>query len=322
MKLACIHEICTRMRVFDSLESLPEFRNPIVTQGTFDGVHLGHRHILKRLTALAKEKNGETILLTFFPHPRLVLYPNDNSLKLLSTLDEKKQLLEDAGIDNLIVLPFTETFSRLSPLEFVREVLRDALHTNTMVVGYDHRFGRNREGDYNLLIGLAEALNFTVEEIPPQWIDQVKVSSTQVRNALLTGKVDEAAALLGRPYSLEGIVVHGRKLGRELGFPTANIQPADPHKLIPAIGVYAVSADTPFGTFKGMANIGMNPTIPGKGFSIEANLFDFNENIYEIALRLKFHRFLRNELKFSTIDELKEQLNQDSRNAKSALALV
>jgi len=310
------------MRVFNSLDNLPVFRNPIVTQGTFDGVHLGHRFILNRLREVADQKNGETILLTFFPHPRLVLYPHDNSLKLLSTLEEKKELLQEAGIDNLIVLPFTESFSRLTPLEFVREILLDALHTNTMVVGYDHRFGRNREGDYNLLLGLAEALNFSVEEIPPQWIDEVKVSSTQVRNALLTGKVDEAAQLLGRPYSMEGLVVHGRKLGRELGFPTANIEPSDHHKLIPAQGVYAVSADTPFGTYGGMANIGMNPTIAGKGFSIEAHLFDFNKNIYDIALRLKFHRFIRNELKFSNLDELKAQLIQDSQTAKSALALV
>lgn len=310
------------MQVHRSLEGLPDFRHPVLTLGTFDGVHMGHRRILQRLRQLADEKGGEAVLLTFFPHPRLVLNPEDNSLKLLSTLEEKASLLEAAGIDHLVVLPFDAHMARMEAEDFVKDVLLKSLQMESLVVGYDHRFGAGRKGDYSLLRNMGAQYGFRVEEIPAAWIDDVRVSSTKVRNALLAGEVSEAARWLGYPYSLEGLVVHGRKLGRELGYPTANIQPVDTLKLIPAIGVYAVEVETPSGIYGGMANVGNNPTIPGKGFSIEANLFGFEGDIYDIAVRLKFRSFLRNELKFNNLDALKEQLHIDKKEALRQLMAV
>jgi riboflavin kinase/FMN adenylyltransferase len=283
---------------------------------------MGHRRILQRLRELADAQGGETVLLTFFPHPRLVLNPEDNSLKLLSSLDEKVALLAASGIDHLVVLPFDETIARMEAETFVEEVLLKALGVKALVVGYDHRFGAGRKGDYALLCTMAATHGFTVEEIPAAWVDDVRVSSTKVRNALLAGEVKEAERWLGRPYSFTGTVVHGRKLGRELGYPTANIEPIDPLKLIPAIGVYAVEVETPSGIYGGMANIGNNPTIPGKGFSIEAHLFGFEGDIYDIAVRLVFRSFLRNELKFNSLDALKEQLHIDKESALTQLMAV
>jgi riboflavin kinase/FMN adenylyltransferase len=205
---------------------------------------------------------------------------------------------------------------------FVEEVLLKALGVKALVVGYDHRFGAGRKGDYALLCTMTATHGFTVEEIPAAWVDDVRVSSTKVRNALLAGEVKEAERWLGRPYSFTGTVVHGRKLGRELGYPTANIEPIDPLKLIPAIGVYAVEVETPSGIYGGMANIGNNPTIPGKGFSIEAHLFGFEGDIYDIAVRLVFRSFLRNELKFNSLDALKEQLHIDKESALTQLMAV
>jgi riboflavin kinase/FMN adenylyltransferase len=310
------------MQVYRSLEALPEFRRPVLTLGTFDGVHMGHRRILQRLRELADAQGGETVLLTFFPHPRLVLNPEDNSLKLLSSLDEKVALLAASGIDHLVVLPFDETIARMEAETFVEEVLLKALGVKALVVGYDHRFGAGRKGDYALLCTMAATHGFSVEEIPAAWVDDVRVSSTKVRNALLAGEVREAERWLGRPYSFTGTVVHGRKLGRELGYPTANIEPIDPLKLIPAVGVYAVEVETPSGVYGGMANIGNNPTIPGKGFSIEAHLFGFEGDIYDIAVRLVFRSFLRNELKFNSLDALKEQLHIDKESALTQLMAV
>ena len=310
------------MQVHRSLEGLPDFRHPVLTLGTFDGVHMGHRRILQRLRQLADEKGREAVLLTFFPHPRLVLNPEDNSLKLLSTLEEKASLLEAAGIDHLVVLPFDAHMARMEAEDFVKDVLLKSLQMESLVVGYDHRFGAGRKGDYSLLRNMGEQYGFRVEEIPAAWIDDVRVSSTKVRNALLAGEVSEAARWLGYPYSLEGLVVHGRKLGRELGYPTANIQPVDPLKLIPAIGGYAVEVEPPSGIYGGMANVGNNPTIPGKGFSIEANLFGFEGDIYDIAVHLKFRSFLRNELKFNNLDALKEQLHIDKKEALRQLMAV
>jgi riboflavin kinase/FMN adenylyltransferase len=310
------------MQVHHSLEGLPRFHQPVLTLGTFDGVHMGHRRILRRLRELADEQGGETVLLTFYPHPRLVLNPEDNSLKLLSSLEEKISLLEGAGIDQLVVLPFDEKIARMEAETFVEEVLLQALGMKALVVGYDHRFGAGRKGDYALLCTMAETHGFTVEEIPAAWVDDVRVSSTKVRNALLAGEVKEAERWLGRPYALTGTVVHGRKLGRELGYPTANIEPIDPLKLIPAVGVYAVEVETPSGIYGGMANVGNNPTIPGKGFSIEAHLFGFDGDIYDIAVRLIFRSFLRNELKFNSLDALKEQLHIDKESAITQLMAV
>jgi len=310
------------MQVHRSLEGLPVFRHPVLTLGTFDGVHMGHRRILHRVREMADEQGGETVLLTFFPHPRLVLNPEDNSLKLLTTLEEKTTLLEAEGIDHLVVLPFDAQMARMEAADFVKEVLLQSLKMESLVVGYDHRFGAGRKGDFQLLCDMAKTHGFQVEEIPAAWVDDVRVSSTKVRNALLAGEVREAARWLGYPYALEGMVVHGRKLGRELGYPTANIQPSDNLKLIPGIGVYAVEVETPSGKYGGMANIGNNPTVPGKGFSIEAHLFGFEGDLYDIAIRLKFHSFLRNELRFNNLNALQKQLHTDKKEALRQLLVV
>ncbi len=310
------------MQVHRSLEGLPDFHHPVLTLGTFDGVHMGHRRILQRVRQIADEQGGEAVLLTFFPHPRLVLNPEDNSLKLLSTLEEKAELLEVQGIDHLVVLPFDAQFARMAAEDFVRDVLLQSLRMESLVVGYDHRFGAGRTGDFQLLCDMAKIHGFHVEEIPAAWVDDVRVSSTKVRNALLAGEVSEAARWLGYAYSFEGMVVHGRKLGRELGYPTANIEPLESLKLIPGIGVYAVEVETPSGIYGGMANVGNNPTIPGKGFSIEAHLFGFEGDIYDIAVRLKFRFFLRNELKFNDLNALQEQLHTDKKEALRQLMAV
>ncbi len=310
------------MQVYHSLDDIPQFSGLVLTQGTFDGVHLGHVKVLENVVSEAKQSGLESMLLTFFPHPRLVLYPNDNPLRMLSSLDEKIQMVEACGIDHLTILPFTSEVANLSPLDFVRGVLVNKLHVTTMIVGYDHRFGKNREGSFDDLLQYGEMLNFKVKEIPAGEIEHIAISSTRIRKALLSGDLSQANQLLGRPYTLSGKVIHGRKLGRTLGFPTANIEIEDPYKLIPATGVYAIRAHLPSGTYGGALNIGYNPTIPGKGFSIEAHLFGFSGDIYEIAIRLELIAYLRPEYTFNDLEALKEQIGQDCEAAKMALVTI
>ncbi|MBL7811573.1 MAG: bifunctional riboflavin kinase/FAD synthetase [Bacteroidetes bacterium] len=306
------------MRIYHHLQDLPVFNNLVLTQGTFDGVHTGHKHVLQKVVEKARSAGGESMLLTFYPHPRLVLYPEDNSLRLLSTLEEKARLVAACGIDHLLVLPFTDEVARLSPLDFVRSVLVEKLNVHNIVVGYDHRFGRNREGSFNDLVEMGMMFNFSVDEIPASEIDHIAISSTRIRQALLQGDLKLANELLGHHYELSGTVVHGRKLGREIGFPTANIQPTEPFKLIPSTGVYMVRCHIGVENFNGVMNIGNNPTIPGKGFSIEAHLFDFMDNIYDIAVRFEIIQFIRAEQKFENVEELKEKIQQDVETAKAA----
>jgi riboflavin kinase/FMN adenylyltransferase len=310
------------MRVYHNLEEIPRFNGLVLTQGTFDGVHLGHVKVLENVVNEARTSGMESMLLTFFPHPRLVLYPNDNDLRMLSSLDEKINQVENCGIDHMLILPFTSEVASLSPLDFVRGVLVDKLNVSTIIVGYDHRFGKNREGSFADLVQYGEMLNFRVKEIPAGEIDHIAVSSTRIRKALLSGDLSQANQLLGHAYTLSGKVVHGRKLGRTLGFPTANIEIEDSHKLIPATGVYAVRAHLPSGVYGGAMNIGFNPTIPGKGFSIEAHLFGFSEDIYEIAIRFEVVSYLRKEYSFDNLEDLKLQIAQDCEDAKKALASV
>jgi riboflavin kinase/FMN adenylyltransferase len=310
------------MRVYHNLEEIPRFNGLVLTQGTFDGVHLGHVKVLENVVNKARTSGMESMLLTFFPHPRLVLYPNDNDLRMLSSLDEKINQVENCGIDHMLILPFTSEVASLSPLDFVRGVLVDKLNVSTIIVGYDHRFGKNREGSFADLVQYGEMLNFRVKEIPAGEIDHIAVSSTRIRKALLSGDLSQANQLLGHAYTLSGKVVHGRKLGRTLGFPTANIEIEDSHKLIPATGVYAVRAHLPSGVYGGAMNIGFNPTIPGKGFSIEAHLFGFSEDIYEIAIRFEVVSYLRKEYTFDNLEDLKLQIAQDCEDAKKALASV
>ncbi|NBP05119.1 MAG: bifunctional riboflavin kinase/FAD synthetase [Bacteroidetes bacterium] len=307
------------MQVYHSLDEIPHFKGLVLTQGTFDGVHLGHVKVLENVVNEAQNTGMDSMLLTFFPHPRLVLYPDDNDLRMLCSMDEKIRQVEACGINHMLILPFTSEVAALSPMDFVRSVLVDRLKITTMIVGYDHRFGKNREGSFSDLLQYGEIFNFKVKEIPAGEIDHIAVSSTRIRKALLSGDLLQANQLLGRPYTLSGKVIHGRKLGRTLGFPTANIAVEDAYKLIPATGVYAVRAHLPSGIFDGAMNIGFNPTIPGKGFSIEAHLFGFSSDIYEIAIRIEMIAHLRPEHTFDNLEELKIQIARDCEDAKKAL---
>lgn len=309
------------MRVHTDLSTFTDIERPVLTTGTFDGVHLGHQTILHRLKEVAQREEGQSTLFTFYPHPRMVLYPHDNDLQLLSTQKEKSELLEAAGLDHLVIVPFSRTFSRMHALDFVRDVLVDSMRIHAMVIGYDHRFGRNREGDITLLRQLGEAYDFGVEEIPAQEIDHVKVSSTKVRDALLKGDVGLASELLGHTYSLTGVVVKGDQRGRTIGFPTANVGAIDAFKLLPANGVYAVNVTLNDGVFKGMMNIGVRPTVEGVGDrTVEVNIFGLDRDLYgePIAVRLR-HR-LRDEVRFDGLGALKAQLLKDREHAELLLA--
>jgi len=303
------------MKVYSNIEDFKEVKNPIVTTGTFDGVHLGHQKIIARLKDVAQKHQGETVLLTFYPHPRMVLFPDDNELKLLNTQQEKIELLEKYGIDHLIIHPFTKEFSRLTSVEFVRNILVNQLRTNRLIIGYNHHFGRNREGSFEHLKEFGPVYGFDVEEIPAKDIDSIEVSSTKIRVALQSGDVETANTYLGHTYSITGKVIKGNQLGRTLGYPTANIFIDDKYKLIPADGVYAVKVLVHGNSYGGMLNVGNNPTIDGKGRSIEVNLFDFSGDIYGADATIYFIKRLRDEQKFNGLDELKNALAIDKQNA-------
>jgi len=308
------------MKVYRSLEEFTPLENAIVTQGTFDGVHLGHQKILRQLKNLAEIEGGETVLLTFFPHPRMVLQPEDNGLKLLETIDEKIEHLEQIGIDHLLILPFTKAFSRLSAEEFVQTVLVQGIGTKVMVVGYDHRFGKNREGSFHELNKLSSVYNFRVEEITAEDIEAVTISSTKIRQALVTGDLAAANTFLGYPYRAQGKVIHGHKKGAGLGFPTANIQVGASYKLIPGDGVYAVEALVHGTRFQGMANIGSQPTFTKRTHAFEVHLFDFSKEIYGENIEVVFHYRLRDELRFESVDALRVQLDKDKMEALELLS--
>lgn len=299
------------MKVYTNIDDFKGVKNPVVTTGTFDGVHLGHQKIITRLKDAAREENGETVLLTFSPHPRMVLFPDDNELKLLNTLPEKTELLEKYGIDHLIIYPFTKEFSRLTSIEFVRNILVNSIQTKRLVIGYNHHFGRNREGSFEHLKEYGPLYGFEVEEIPAKDIDHIQVSSTKIRNALLIGDVKTATSYLGHTYTLTGTVVTGKKLGRTIGYPTANLHINDQYKLVPGDGVYAVKVKHKNLFYGGMLNIGNNPTVEGKGKSIEVNIFDFDEIIYGDEATIYFLERLRDEVKFNNLEELKIQLAKD-----------
>ena len=310
------------MRVHTDLASFANVRRPVLTTGTFDGVHRGHRTILDRLTERARRDEGESMLFTFHPHPRMVLFPGDNDLKLLSTQEEKIALLEQAGLDHLLVVPFSRQFSRMHATDYVREVLVGAIGVHAVVIGYDHRFGRNREGDLHLLHQLGEVYDFEVEEIPAQEVDHVKVSSTKVRQALNAGDVRMAEDLLGHPYPLSGVVVKGDQLGRTMGYPTANIGGIDPQKLVPGDGVYAVTVELRSGVHTGMLYIGERPTLstPAAVRTVEVNIFDLDRDLYGEAIHVRFKDRIRGDMRFDGMEQLKEQLHLDRTAAMRLLS--
>ena len=290
-----------------------------MTTGTFDGVHFGHRKIIDRLKQLAQNCDGETVLLTFSPHPRMVLFPDDQDLKLLNTIEEKKHLLEKAGVQHLIVHPFTKEFSRISSINFVRDILVNELKIHKLVIGYNHHFGRNREGTFEHLQEFAPVYGFEVEEIPVQLLDNVGVSSTKIRKALFQGDVETAAEYLGYQYQLSGTVVKGNAIGRTIGFPTANLELGNAKKIIPADGVYSAWVKVDGTSYKGMMNIGKKPTINNQARTLEVHLLEFEQDIYGEAICIEFVNKIRDEIKFTDILKLQQQLLLDKENVKKIL---
>ena len=298
------------MKIYNSIQEFGSTAKTIVTLGTFDGVHKGHKSILDKLIKSSQSSGCESVVLTFFPHPRMVLQQNTD-IKLLNTMSEKAYLLEQQGIDHLIVHPFDHAFSRLTAEEFVKDILVDRLNICKIIIGYDHRFGRNRTATIDDLIHFGTEYGFEVEQISALEVNEVSVSSTKIRNALDQGDVTTANEFLGYDYFLSGTVVDGKKLGRTIGFPTANIRIKEDYKLIPAGGVYAVSSVINGKTVKGMLNIGTNPTVGGTEQTIEVNFLDFDGDLYGKELRISFHKWLREEAKYESIDALKTQLAKD-----------
>lgn len=302
------------MKIFNSIQEFTTDAKTIVTLGTFDGVHKGHKSILEKITSSSKKTGCENVLLTFFPHPRMVLQQNTD-IKLLNTIKEKAMLLEEYGIDNLIIHPFDHAFSRLTAEEFVKDILVDKLKVQKIIIGYDHRFGRNRTANIDDLIGFGKEYDFEVEQISALEINEVSVSSTKIRNALNAGYLETANRYLGYPYFLTGTVVKGKQLGRTIGFPTANINITESYKLIPAKGVYVVSSYIEGKKVFGMMNIGTNPTVGGTAESIEVHFFDFNADIYGHEIRLNIHYKIRDEIKFPSINHLRDQIAEDQKTS-------
>lgn len=308
------------MKVYTDIDQFKAVNNPILTIGTFDGVHLGHKKIINRLNELKQLHGGETVVFTFDPHPRTVLFPEQTDLKLITNTKEKTALIDHLGIDHLIIFPFTREFARLSSESYIREFLVQKLHTRILVIGYDHRFGHNREGNIDTLKQYSAELGYTVEEIPAQDIDSINISSTRIRKALEEGNMKTANSYLGYPYFFTGKVIEGKKLGRTIGYPTANIALENSMKLLPAIGVYAVTVEFDSRTFKGMLSIGTNPTTDNDNrIKAEVNIFDLDENLYNKQLKVNVMERLRNEEKFANLEELKVQLGNDKLNSLKAL---
>lgn len=310
------------MKIYEGIEDFRLVPNPVVTSGTFDGVHLGHQKILNRIREIADQIGGKTVMITFWPHPRLILYPNEHNLRLLTTFEEKAKLLREFGIDHLLTIPFTKEFSELSSEEFIQNILIDKIQTRKLVIGYDHRFGRNREGSFEYLKENIDRYHFELEEISREDVDDVGVSSTKIRQALEEGEVHIANEFLGRPYELNGIIIKGQQLGRSIGFPTANIHIPHDYKLIPCDGAYAVTIDIEGETFLGMLNIGNRPTVNGSSRTIEAHLFDFSGDLYDKRVTVHLKSYLRPEIKFSGLESLQKQLAIDKEMARKILTQV
>ena len=323
------------MKIYNHINEFKKLDNAVVTIGTFDGVHLGHQKIIGKLVEEAAKTNGETVILTFFPHPRMILHPEDHQLKLINNMIEKAALLSSLGVNHLIITPFTRDFSNLSPENYIKDILVDKIGTKTIIIGYDHRFGKDRSGSLKELQHFSTTFNYKVEEIPEQDINDVTVSSTKIREAILAGDVKTAHNFMGHPFSLTGKVIKGDQIGRTLGYPTANLFIEENYKLIPSDGIYAVEVkiqdlrnknqviDNPFQPnqskiknqkskiYKGMAYIGHRPTINGMSQNIEVNIFDFADDIYHQHIQLDFLHFIRHDIKFENLEQLTAQLAKD-----------
>ena len=309
------------MQVHYDIEQLPVFRNAIITIGTFDGVHMGHRQIIDKLKTEAKSQNGETVIITFHPHPRKVVSSAILGIRLINTLTERIDLLAQLGIDHLVVVPFTDAFANQAAEDYIKDFLVDKFHPHTIIIGYDHRFGRDRLGDYRLLEKKAVEYNYHLKEIPKHILENISISSTNIRQAILHNDIATADKLLGYDFFFSGKVIHGDKLGRKLGYPTANLKINDEEKIIPGNGIYAVYAQ-PEGyseKLKGMMSIGFRPTVDGKKRVVEVNIFDFDKEIYDQTLKVFVKKYLREEVKFNGMDELVKQIDQDKVNSLKVL---
>ena len=307
------------MKIFNSIHDFKSTKKTILTLGTFDGVHVGHQKIIQKLIQNASDYNCESLILTFFPHPRMVLQEGSD-IKLLNTIDEKTVLLKKTGLDNLIIHPFDKEFSRLTAEEFVKTILVDALHIQKIIIGYDHRFGRNRLANIDDLILYGKQYNFEVEQISAQEIDSVSISSTKIRNAILDGNIALANEYLGYKYVINGMVINGNQLGRTIGFPTANLKIEENYKLIPKNGVYIVKSTINQKTVFGVMNIGTNPTVNGENLSIEVHFFDFDADLYNSKIEISVLERIRDEQKFDSIELLKNQIQEDKETAISFIA--
>jgi len=307
------------MELIQDLSQVPSLNGSVVTDGMFDGVHLGHHQILQKVVQESRRLKIPSILVTYWPHPRHVLSSNKEKLRLLTSLDEKAKLIAEQGIDYMLVIPFTKTFSEISHQDFVQHILVDTLQTKKLIVGYDHKFGKDRLGDIDYLKSVGNEFGFDIKLINKQEVEQIAVSSTKIRYALSCHLVESASHFLGRPYSLQGKVVEGDKKGRTIGFPTANIEADDANKLIPADGVYATRAWIENVPYSSMTNIGFRPTVDGKNHRIETHIIDFEGNLYGKVLKLEFISPIREEIKFSGLAELKKQLGHDQEMALKLL---
>lgn len=313
------------MQVHRQLTQLPVFNKAVVTIGSFDGVHTGHQQIIKQLKEEAVNVGGETVIITFYPHPRKVIGSAKTDFNLLTTLDEKIELLSKEGIGHLVIVPFTRDFSDQPAVNYIKDFLVSNFHPHTIIIGYDHRFGKNREGNFELMEEYKKECGYEVKEIPEHILNEITVSSSKIREAVLNGDIETASKFLGYNYFFEGLVVHGDKRGRTIGFPTANIKMEDKEKLIPGNGVYAVKCSISHHSllnesFKGMMNIGVRPTVDGLRRMLEVNIFDFDEDIYGETIKIELVKRLRDEKKFNGLEELKQQLHNDKQTAMLALS--
>ena len=307
------------MKIFDSINKFPSNVKTIVTLGTFDGVHKGHIAIINKINDIAKKNNLESVLLTFYPHPRHVLYPDDQNLKLINTIEEKIDSLKLTGLDNLIIHKFDKIFSRLKSVNFIRDILVDKLNMNYMIVGFDHQFGKNREGSFEDLIQFSNLYDFKIEKIEAQLVEGISISSTKIRKAIQAGQIVKANSYLSSAYSITASVIKGNNIGSSIGFPTANLDVSNRWKIVPKNGVYFVSVLVQNRKYFGMLNLGSRPTIADSTFVIEVHLFDFNKQIYNETLKVNFLKRIRSEKKFLDLSKLQLQLKTDEIECRSLI---
>lgn len=308
------------MKVYKNIKDFGNHKYPVVTVGTFDGVHLGHQAIFSEMIREAQENDGETVVVTFHPHPRLVVSKDHDGLKFINTMERKIDLLDNFGIDHLIIVSFTRDFSKLTSEEFIRTYIVESIRARKLIIGYDHHFGKGRSGNFDELIKISKKYKFEVAQVAAQYYNGQAVSSTKIRNALNEGNISLANRMLGYTYSITGKVIEGNRIGRSIGFPTANLEIENHYKLVAAGGVYACKVAYNGQEYKGMANIGYRPTLPGHDYAIEVHIFDFEEDLYGKTITLKFIERIRDEHKFKDLDALKAQLARDRQTALHILS--